>query len=323
MFWQRLLASFGKRSGASEAPTAPGDAETEAALDREFRLLSGRGLMAPLGGDAASALAGPGGIEAAASTKYGGFMLGAQSTENYLLATSSDTETLLAAVCQGNQKHTSTMIAGALAFSELYGAFTTREAGQNLTASIQRATEAANRRIQRAGEDIRHLRTWAFGSCFTSKVSDLRGIGTSVTVAALHERKLAVGHVGECSAYLFRSPALERLSADHTLGGQPNFEQMRREKPELADFQSDIVMHGLGLTETTQLELRELELKDGDILVLGSSFLAKLDLKRLLQEHTAASAAELCRLLTERTPLDDRPDLAATYVVIKLPGPVT
>ncbi len=75
-------------------------------------------MIAPLGRDGSAELTTLG-VQAADRTRYGGFFVGGQSTEKFLLAADGD-ERVVAAVCQGNQKHTNTMVAGVVALSELF-----------------------------------------------------------------------------------------------------------------------------------------------------------------------------------------------------------
>lgn len=316
LFQLGLLATALPNHGRSKA-AALSDAETESALELEFRALSDAHVMAPLGQDATRAVTGPGGVEAAASTKYGGFLLGAQNVENYLLAAPAATDVLVAAVCQGNEKATSTMVAGALALSELYEVFSVALAPSELAPSIGRAFEAAGRRMARAASEVGGLQKWRFSSV-AGRVNDLRGMATSLTAAVVKDGKLAVAHVGEGSAYLFRAGELVRVSADHLWRGQPEYDEKVREHPELADLH--VVMHVLGLSQPPHVAIYEGELKPGDVLLLGSSLLAELSLKELLAEHSGTSAVELCRLLTEATPLEERAELSATYVVVKVPA---
>jgi protein phosphatase len=44
-----------------------------------------------------------------------------------------------------------------------------------------------------------------------------RDLGTTITVVAVHDRELTLGHVGDTRAYMLRDGALIRLTADHSL----------------------------------------------------------------------------------------------------------
>ena len=46
------------------------------------------------------------------------------------------------------------------------------------------------------------------------------GMGTTLTAALLEDAALAVAHVGDSRAYLFRGGALRRLTRDHSLVGE-------------------------------------------------------------------------------------------------------
>ena len=45
---------------------------------------------------------------------------------------------------------------------------------------------------------------------------DLAGMGTTMTVVALREDRIAMAHVGDSRAYLFRGNELQQMTKDHT-----------------------------------------------------------------------------------------------------------
>lgn len=46
---------------------------------------------------------------------------------------------------------------------------------------------------------------------------ELWGMGAATVVALIREGQAWIGHLGDCRAYRFRNPTLERLTTDHTL----------------------------------------------------------------------------------------------------------
>lgn len=65
------------------------------------------------------------------------------------------------------------------------------------------AVELANRRIH--DDSVRH--------------ADRAGMGTTLTVAAVHEGALLLAHVGDSRAYLVRDGETEQVTDDHAIGG--------------------------------------------------------------------------------------------------------
>ncbi|MHB1452445.1 MAG: Stp1/IreP family PP2C-type Ser/Thr phosphatase [Saccharofermentanales bacterium] len=47
--------------------------------------------------------------------------------------------------------------------------------------------------------------------------SDNKGMGTTLTIAAIYDETLLVSHVGDCRVYLLRKNSLMRITVDHTL----------------------------------------------------------------------------------------------------------
>ncbi len=47
--------------------------------------------------------------------------------------------------------------------------------------------------------------------------SENKGMGTTLTIAAIYEDVLIIAHVGDCRAYLLRKNSLMRITVDHTL----------------------------------------------------------------------------------------------------------
>ncbi|HNN96029.1 MAG TPA: hypothetical protein PKI03_27330 [Pseudomonadota bacterium] len=285
----------------------------EDALIQEFAALAQRGVIPPLGenGDASVTVAGR--VVGAALNAYGQFFSGAQSTASFLLA--ADGGRLVGAVCQGNEKHTSTMVAGAIALSEIYQHTLGSGRSSDLGADVRRGFERAHHRIREINLRDVPLRRWTFASCFTSTVKDLRGIGCSVTALAVEGTAAAVAHIGEGRALRQRAGRLERLTADHTLGGQPEY--LAKGSRELAEFHAEVVLKLLGYTEKADVDYQALMVQPGDLFILAGSLIRTVDVPAVLRQQSAADLTALCRTLQLRTPLKERPALSATYVAVK------
>src|SRR5437588_6118612 len=110
------------------------------------------------------------------------------------------------------------------------------------------------------------------------------GMGTTMTVALLEERRVRIGHVGDSRAYLLRDGELSQLTDDHSLVG----ELVRSGKlaPEEADThpQRSVITRVLGTDPEVDVDSFSIAAKPGDIYMLCSDGLSSMvDDARMLE----------------------------------------
>jgi protein phosphatase len=110
-----------------------------------------------------------------------------------------------------------------------------------------------------------------------TKSPDLRGMGTTLTLAFHYETELLVIHVGDSRAYLFRDNTLRQLTRDHTVVA----ELVRRGELDLAEVRQHrlrhIITNVVGGTESgVQAEAHTLKLHVDDELLLCSDGLTEM-----------------------------------------------
>jgi serine/threonine protein phosphatase PrpC len=125
---------------------------------------------------------------------------------------------------------------------------------------------------------------------------ELRGMGTTVTLAFHLGRQICIVHVGDSRAYLHRDGSLHQLTEDHTL-----IEQMRRNGtlgPDqvLPQRFRHVITNAVGGNELgVKVEARAFELQPGDRLLLCSDGLTEAvsdeAIARLLNTEPAPEAA--------------------------------
>jgi serine/threonine protein phosphatase PrpC len=148
-------------------------------------------------------------------------------------------------------------VASALAVEEFRGGLTAQgTAEQRLSERVQ----AANRRIyETAHRRIEH-----------------EGMGTTLTAVYLDESNLAVAHVGDSRAYIFRDGELVRLTHDHSLVE----ELIRRGKltPEQAAAhpQRSIITRALGIEPEVEVDTWTYPMRAGDVVLLCSDGLTSM-----------------------------------------------
>ena len=149
-----------------------------------------------------------------------------------------------------------------------------------------------------------------------AEATELRGMATTAVAVLLTERVLALAHVGDSRAYLFRESALTRLTRDHSWVEEQVQAGMLSESAAREHPWRNIVTRALAGAETVDVEVAELELHDGDRLLLCSDGLSSVLTDTAISEIVAASdrdtvCSELVRLVNEQ----GGPDNVTTLVL--------
>jgi protein phosphatase len=135
---------------------------------------------------------------------------------------------------------------------------------------------AANREIHRLSREDR----------------ERAGMGTTLTAAYVLDDEIALAHVGDSRAYLWRDGELTRLTRDHSLVD----ELVRRGKlteAEAAEHpQRSIITRALGPEPDVEVDTRTYRARDGDVLLLCSDGLTSM-----------VSEERIAQLLAEAGPL--------------------
>lgn len=115
------------------------------------------------------------------------------------------------------------------------------------------------------------------------------GMGTTLTAAYVTEEEIALAHVGDSRAYLFRDGELTRLTRDHSLVD----ELVRRGKlteEEAAEHpQRSIITRALGPEPDVEVDTRTYRAQDGDVLLLCSDGLTSMISEQRIAELLAAA----------------------------------
>jgi serine/threonine protein phosphatase PrpC len=127
-------------------------------------------------------------------------------------------------------------------------------------ADVESLIQEANRRVhQRSLED-----------------PNTSGMGTTLTVAAVEDGVVSIGHVGDSRAYLVRDGKLEQLTEDHSLVG----ELMRSGKlsPEEAEThpQRSMITRALGTDPNVDVDIFAVEPRPDDLFLLCSDGLTSM-----------------------------------------------
>jgi serine/threonine protein phosphatase PrpC len=129
-----------------------------------------------------------------------------------------------------------------------------------------------------------------------------RGMGTTVTAAALVDDHLFFAQVGDSRGYVIRNGQLVQLTRDQSLVNQLiEAGQLTEEEAETFEH-NNIILQALGTADTVQVDLTFCELRRGDTLLLCSDGLSGMvrfdDIREVLR--STSEPIDACKQLTER-----------------------
>ncbi|MBA2427152.1 MAG: Stp1/IreP family PP2C-type Ser/Thr phosphatase [Actinobacteria bacterium] len=120
--------------------------------------------------------------------------------------------------------------------------------------------------------------------------ASLTGMGTTCTLVLVDGNQAHIAHVGDSRAYLFRDGGLTQLTEDHTL--VERMVKQGRLRPEEAQHhpQRSVITRALGVDADVQVDVQDVELEDGDRLLLCSDGLTSMAGTDAIAEVLAAEA---------------------------------
>jgi protein phosphatase len=220
-------------------------------------------------------------------------------------------------VADGMGGHAAGEVASRLAISALVGLVL------ELPNWILRLDETAAPEIERRARDtVKQVGAMMFKEGRDN--DDLRGMGSTLTIARSLGRDLLVVHVGDSRAYLLREGQLHRLTKDHT------YAQMLVDCGKLAacDMAESRVRHILtnalgGSTEAVDVDVDHMQLENGDRVLLCSDGLTDLvddDLITRTLVATPASEAACAALLQLALDRGGRDNITVIVAAYTLPA---
>ncbi len=102
------------------------------------------------------------------------------------------------------------------------------------------------------------------------------GMGTTLTAAYLDDRQVAIAHVGDSRAYLFRNGTLKRLTRDHSLVGELVRQGKLTEEQAEEHPQRSIITRALGPEPDVEVDTWTYPANAGDVLLLCSDGLTSM-----------------------------------------------
>ena len=117
------------------------------------------------------------------------------------------------------------------------------------------------------------------------------GMGTTLTAAYVDDSHLAIAHVGDSRAYLFRDGELRRLTQDHSLVGELVRKGKLTEEQAEEHPQRSIITRALGPEPSVEVDTWSYPVKDGDIVLLCSDGLTSMITEEKIAEVLESSSS--------------------------------
>ena len=132
---------------------------------------------------------------------------------------------------------------------------------------------------QRANREIHQL---------AQQDSSRAGMGTTLTAAMVRDDEVALGHVGDSRAYVFRDGQLKRLTKDHSLVEELRRQGRLTEEQAEEHPQRSIITRALGPEPNVNVDTMTFPAKDGDVYLLCSDGLTTMvsddEIRQILSE---------------------------------------
>ena len=172
---------------------------------------------------------------------------------------------------------------------------------------------------EQSGAPLHEVMRDAVVSAHEQLVHDYPGAGTTLTIALALDDSLALAHVGDSRAYLFRKGELRQLTRDHSLVAR--LVEMGQQSEEEAEFdpRRNVLYRALGQGEALEVDFQFQELTPGDRLLLCSDGLwgqvDKHEIARVLGENDDPFAA--CEELIDLANDAGGPDNISAIIAIR------
>jgi PPM family protein phosphatase len=145
------------------------------------------------------------------------------------------------------------------------------------------------------------------------------GMGTTLTAAYLDDSHLAIAHVGDSRAYLFRDGELQRLTQDHSLVGELVRKGKLTEEQAEEHPQRSIITRALGPEPSVEVDTWTYPVRDRDVLLLCSDGLTSMITEDKIAEVLESSSSlndAAARLISEANAAGGRDNI--TVVLTRL-----
>ncbi|MBF0344259.1 MAG: Stp1/IreP family PP2C-type Ser/Thr phosphatase [Nitrospirae bacterium] len=104
----------------------------------------------------------------------------------------------------------------------------------------------------------------------SSKSPQLNGMATTIVVALITDDRLSIAHAGDSRLYLIRGDTIEQLTDDHSLVAEQIRKGLMSQEEAKEVGMRNVITRSLGYSSDVEVDLGELTIYDGDVLLLCS-----------------------------------------------------
>ncbi|HEX7707166.1 MAG TPA: Stp1/IreP family PP2C-type Ser/Thr phosphatase [Thermoanaerobaculia bacterium] len=138
---------------------------------------------------------------------------------------------------------------------------------------------------------------------------ELRGMGTTTSVLAVHQGKGWIGHVGDSRIYLIREGGIRQLTDDHSLVATMMREGLLTPEEAESHPRRNVLQRSMGVAEDVEIDvLGPIDLQVGDMFILCSDGLHGLVKEKELNELSGGDLEAVADELLQRALSRGAPD---------------
>lgn len=205
-----------------------------------------------------------------------------------------DAPSRLALLADGMGGYNAGEVASAMAIEHTVDELRARVRSAGDKASLRELKRAMQDAVGRANQAI-------FEAANTDP--EYAGMGTTIVLALLQKNHALIGHVGDSRAYLWRNGQLQRLTRDHSLIQEYIDQGLLSESEAVLTGYRSLLTRALGVEDTLQLEITDLPVQTGDLILLCSDGLTDMlgdsDIATIFQQTPDTLQPKAERLIDE------------------------
>lgn len=105
---------------------------------------------------------------------------------------------------------------------------------------------------------------------------DLEGMGTTVVAATIYENRMKVGNVGDSRLYIINGKNIRQITTDHSLVEEMIKAGSLERENARTHPNKNIITRAVGVTDNVRVDFFDVELQEGDIILLCSDGLSNM-----------------------------------------------